>query len=168
LIREIHGILLSRGRGGNKAPGEFRRTQNWLGGTSPGNARFVPPPPHRIEPMMADLERFLHDQPARTPPVIKAALAHVQFETVHPFMDGNGRVGRLLVTLVLCVEGILRHPMLYLSLYLKQHRDRYYELLDRVRTDGEWEEWDTFFANGVAETAEAAVATCRRLLRVTE
>jgi len=168
LIREIHEILLSRGRGHGKAPGEFRRTQNWVGGTRPGNARFVPPPPQRVEDAMADLERFLHDQPARTPPLIKAALSHVQFETIHPFLDGNGRVGRLLVTLVLCAEGILRQPLLYLSLYLKQHRDRYYELLARVRTDGEWEEWVAFFAEGVGETAEAAVTTCRRLLHASE
>src|SRR5437867_1213765 len=132
LIREIHEILLSRGRGGSKAPGEFRRTQNWVGGTRPGNAHFVPPPPHRVETAMAALARFLHDQPVRTPPLIKAALSHVQFETIHPFLDGNGRVGRLLVTLVPCAEKILRQPMFYLSLYLKQNRDRYYELLDRV------------------------------------
>lgn len=168
LIREIHEILLSRGRGAGKAPGEFRRSQNWIGGTRPSNARFVPPPPHRVQEAMAALERFLHDQPARTPPVLKAALSHVQFETIHPFLDGNGRVGRLLVTLLLCAEGVLREPMLYLSLYLKQHRARYYELLDAVRCDGEWEEWVTFFAEGVAEMAEGAVATARRLLELAD
>ncbi|HEX5067170.1 MAG TPA: Fic family protein [Myxococcota bacterium] len=164
LLREIHEILLSRGRGAGKAPGEFRRSQNWLGGTRPGNARFVPPPPHQVLDAMSQLERFLHDQPVRTPPVLKAALAHVQFETIHPFLDGNGRVGRLLVTLLLCAEGVLREPMLYPSLYLKQHRSRYYDLLSAVRTEGDWEAWVTFFAEGIAEMAEGAVATARRLL----
>jgi Fic family protein len=115
---------------------------------------------------MGQLERFLHDRPVRTPPLLKAALAHVQFETIHPFLDGNGRVGRLLVTLLLCAEGVLGEPMLYLSLYLKQHRARYYEMLNRVRRDGDWEAWVAFFAEGVAETAQSAVATARRLLEV--
>lgn len=168
LIREIHEILLSRGRGAGKTPGEFRRSQNWIGGTRPGNASFVPPPPHRVEEAMAQLEGFLHDRPVRTPPVLKAALSHVQFETIHPFLDGNGRVGRLIITLLLCAEGVLREPMLYLSLYLKQHRAQYYELLDRVRREGDWEAWVAFFASGIAETAEGAVATARRLLDVAE
>ena len=133
LIREIHEILLSRGRGAGKAPGEFRRSQNWIGGTRPGAAQFVPPPPHHLAVAMAALESFLHDQPMRTPPVLKAALSHVQFETIHPFLDGNGRVGRLMITLILCADGVLRTPMLYLSLYFKEHRADYYELLDRVR-----------------------------------
>jgi Fic family protein len=166
LVREIHGILLSRGRGAGKAPGEFRRSQNWIGGTRPGNARFVPPPPHRVDSAMSALERFLHDPKARTAPLVKAALTHVQFETIHPFLDGNGRVGRLLITLVLCAEGVLREPMLYLSLYFKQHRPRYYELLDVVRRDGDWEAWIDFFAEGVAAMAESAVATARRLVDV--
>jgi Fic family protein len=169
LFREIHEVLLSRGRGAGKAPGEFRRTQNWLGGTRPGNAKFVPPPPERVQETMGALEAFLHDQgPTRMPPLIKAALAHVQFETIHPFLDGNGRVGRLLVTLLLCAESILVEPLLYLSLYFKQHRNRYYELLDAVRHDGDWEAWLAFFAEGVAETAEGAVATARRLLDIAE
>lgn len=168
LIREIHGILLSRGRGQGKMPGEYRRSQNWIGGSRPGNAHFVPPPSPRVEELMAQLERFLHDSSARTPALIKAALAHVQFETIHPFLDGNGRVGRLLVTLLLCDEGILRQPMLYLSLYLKRHRERYYELLDAVRRQGEWEEWIEFFATGVAETAESAVASARMLQEVAD
>ncbi|MBI5708743.1 MAG: Fic family protein [Candidatus Eisenbacteria bacterium] len=168
LIREIHEILLSRGRGHARAPGEFRRSQNWIGGTRPGDARYVPPPPHRVEEAMGRLERFLHDQPVGTPALLKAAMAHVQFETIHPFLDGNGRVGRLLITLLLCTEGVLREPMLYLSLYLKQHRSRYYELLDGVRRDGEWEEWIAFFADGVAETAQGAVATAHRLLEVAD
>ncbi len=163
LIREMHGILLSRGRGQSKLPGEFRRSQNWIGGTRPGDAHFVPPPPQQVEPCMAALERFLHDEPVRTPTLIKAALAHVQFETIHPFLDGNGRVGRLLIPMLLCIEGVLREPLLYLSLYLKQNRSRYYELLDGVRTAGEWEEWLSFFASGVEETANAAVATAQRM-----
>jgi len=167
-IREIHALLLSRGRGAGKAPGEFRRSQNCIGGTRPGHARFVPPPPHRVEETMGTLEGFLHDQPVRTSPLLKAALSHVQFETIHPFLDGNGRVGRLLVTLLLCAEGILREPMLYLSLYFKRHRARYYELLDGVRRDGEWEAWVAFFAEGVEEIAESAVGTVRRLLEIAD
>jgi Fic family protein len=120
LIREIHGRLMARGRGADKAPGEFRRTQNWIGGTRPGNAIFVPPPPHRVEECMGRLETFLHDP--HVPVLVKAALAHVQFETIHPFLDGNGRTGRLLIALILHHEGVLRQPLLYLSLYLKQHR----------------------------------------------
>jgi len=165
LIREVHEILLSRGRGAGKSPGEFRRSQNWLGGTRPGNARFVPPPPHRVPDAMGALEKFLHD--AKAPPaLLKAALWHVQFETIHPFLDGNGRVGRLMVTLLLCAEEVLREPMLYLSLYLKQHRARYYELLDAVRREGDWEAWVAFFCQGVAMVSESAVAAARRLLDV--
>lgn len=168
LIRETHAILLSRGRGQSKLPGEFRRSQNWIGGTRPGDAHFVPPPPERVEDAMAELERFLHDQPGRTPTLIKAALAHVQFETIHPFLDGNGRVGRLLIPMLLSIEGMLREPLLYLSLYFKQNRTRYYEMLDRVRADGEWEEWVMFFATGVELTANAAVATAHRLLEISQ
>jgi Fic family protein len=166
LIREIHELLLSRGRGQGKSPGEFRRSQNWIGGTRPGTAHFVPPPPQRVQEAMADLERFLHNP--TVPPLIKAALAHVQFETIHPFLDGNGRVGRLLVTLLLCSEGILSQPMLYMSLYLKEHRRRYYELLDAVRSHGQWEEWVEFFTTGVADTAESAVTTARKLQEVAD
>src|SRR6267378_106769 len=163
LIREVHGILLSRGRGQSKSPGEFRRSQNWIGGSRPSEAGFVPPPPEKVQDCMAQLERFLHDQPSPTSTLLKAALAHVQFETIHPFLDGNGRVGRLLIPMILCVDGVLREPLLYLSLYLKQNRSRYYELLDRVRTEGAWEEWVIFFASGVRETADAAVATAQGL-----
>ncbi len=166
LIREVHEILLSRGRGAGKSPGEFRRSQNWIGGTRPGNARFVPPPPHRVHDAMGALEKFLHEPTA--PPLLKAALWHLQFETIHPFLDGNGRVGRLMVTLLLCAEELLREPMLYLSLYLKQHRTRYYELLDSVRKDGDWEAWIAFFCRGVATVSEGAVMTARRLLEVAE
>lgn len=163
LIREIHGVLLSRGRGSGKDPGEFRRTQNWIGGTRPGNAAFVPPPPHLVEDTMGALERFLHDDTLSLSVVVRAGLAHVQFETIHPFLDGNGRVGRLLITLLLCHSGVLKEPLLYLSLYLKQNRSTYYELLDTVRRDGDWEAWLVFFLEGVRQTAEGAVDTARRL-----
>lgn len=163
LIREMHGVLLSRGRGAGKQPGEFRRSQNWIGGTRPGNAAFVPPPPQGVEPCMASLERFLHD-PAAPGALVKAALAHVQFETIHPFLDGNGRVGRLLISIVLHHDGVLRQPLLYLSLYFKQHRAEYYRRLDLVRTTGDWEAWLDFFLEGVAETAGAAVGTAHQLL----
>ncbi len=163
LLREMHGILLSKGRGAEKTPGEFRRSQNWIGGTRPGNAHFVPPPADRVEDEMAALERFLHDQPGRTSPLVKAALAHVQFETIHPFLDGNGRLGRLLITLVLCAEGVLHEPLLYLSLYLKGHRRSYYDHLTAVRKDGDWERWLQFFAEAVEATAAGAVETARTL-----
>ena len=163
LLREIHGVLLRDGRGAERDPGEFRRTQNWLGGTRPGNARFVPPSASEVHECMGALESWLHDRPERTSPLLKAALAHVQFETIHPFLDGNGRVGRLLIALVLHVEGVLHQPLLYLSLYLKRHRDEYYALLDLVRQEGDWEAWLAFFAKGVHETATESVQTVQRL-----
>ena len=163
LLREIHGVLLSRGRGSDKAPGEFRRSQNWLGGSRPGNAVFVPPPHGAVPDCMAALERFLHADDDGLPAVIRAGLAHVQFETIHPFLDGNGRVGRLLVTLLLHHAGVLREPLLYLSLFFKQHRTAYYDLLDDVRRTGDWESWLAFFVEGVRTTAESAVAASRRL-----
>lgn len=163
LIREIHGILLANGRGAEKDPGEFRRSQNWLGGSRPGTAIYVPPPANEVHECMSALERWLHDEPERTSPLLKAALSHVQFETIHPFLDGNGRVGRLLVTLILCVEGVLQQPLLYLSLYLKRRRGEYYELLGLVRREGDWEAWLMFFATGVEEMAEEAVSTVKRL-----
>ena len=166
LLQEMHEILLSRGRGASKQPGEFRRSQNWIGGSRPGNARFVPPPPETVPGCMASLERFLHDEPERIERVVKAALAHVQFETIHPFLDGNGRIGRLLITLLFCLDGVLREPLLYLSLYFKQRRSEYYELLDRVRTEGDWESWVTFFAEGVRVTADAASKTARSLAQI--
>ncbi len=170
LLREMHERLMARGRGSDKMPGEFRRSQNWIGGTRPGNARFVPPPPAELERCMASLEQFIHagrepDAQARKLPVLlKAALAHVQFETIHPFLDGNGRLGRLLIALQLHEGGALRQPLLYLSLYFKQHRTMYYELLDRVRTEGDWEAWVDFFLEGVEQTAHGAVETARRLM----
>ena len=163
LLREIHGVLLRSGRGQERDPGSFRRSQNWIGGSRPGNAHFVPPPHTEIAAAMADLEAFLHDRDGGVPWLVRAALAHVQFETIHPFLDGNGRVGRLLITLLLCDAGVLREPLLYLSLYLKRHRARYYELLDLVRRDGDWEAWLEFFASGVAEAAQGAVDTAGRL-----
>lgn len=164
LLREMHEKLLSRGRGAEKQPGVFRTTQNWIGGTRPGNATFVPPPPDEVEPCMAALEHFLHRQDLPYSSLIRAALAHVQFETIHPFLDGNGRIGRLLIALLLHHDGVLRQPLLYLSLYLKQHRAEYYRLLDSVRQEGDWEAWLAFFLEGVQTTATGAVDTAHRLL----
>jgi Fic family protein len=166
LIREIHGVLLAKGRGADKRPGEFRTSQNWIGGSRPGNARYVPPPPDEVLECMGALEKFLHADPQEFPPLLKAALAHVQFETIHPFLDGNGRIGRLLITFLLCHEGVLRQPLLYLSLYFKQHRGTYYELLQKVRLEGAWEDWLDFFFEGVAVTADQAAETARRMLRL--
>ena len=163
MLAQVHEVLLGQGRGSDKSPGEYRRTQNWIGGTRPGKAEFVPPPAQLVHDCMGDLDRFLNDQPQRTPALVKAGLAHVQFETIHPFLDGNGRVGRLLVTLLLCAEGLLEKPLLYLSLYLKQHRARYFELLTAVRRDGDWEEWLRFFLVGVAQVAKQATDTALRL-----
>ena len=168
LIREIHEVLLSKGRGSDKQPGEFRRSQNWIGGTRPGNAVFVPPPPELVSECMGALELFIHEERAELPVLIRAGLAHVQFETIHPFLDGNGRVGRLLITFLLCAGGLLQEPILYLSLYFKQHRQTYYELLNSVRRGGEWEAWLEFFLTGVRDTAESAAGAARRILGVFE
>lgn len=169
LLTEIHKLLMEGGRGGQRAPGEFRRTQNWIGGTRPGNARYVPPPAHEVLQAMGALEKFLHDDPVRTPILVKAALAHAQFETIHPFLDGNGRIGRLLVTLLLAAEQkVLARPLLYLSLYLKENRDEYYTRLQRVRTHGEWEEWLGFFLAGVVAVADSATETTRRIVQLVE
>jgi Fic family protein len=166
LIHEIHAVLLSKGRGAQKEPGEFRRSQNWIGGSRPGNAIFVPPPPEKVLGCMGKLELFLHDLPDKTPVIVKAALAHVQFESIHPFLDGNGRLGRLLITLIFCSNNILKEPMLYLSLYFKTHRDRYYQLLNNVRLTGDWESWLAFFADAVIETATQAVNTAQQLMKL--
>ncbi len=163
LICEIHEKLLSRGRGSEKKPGEFRTSQNWIGGTRPGTARFVPPPPEKLAECLTDFEKFLNDDPARTPTLIKAALAHVQFESIHPFLDGNGRLGRLLITLLLCHEKVLREPLLYLSLHFKQNRQAYYDLLQIIRIEGDWESWVRFFMEAVQDTARQAVASARTL-----
>ncbi|MEK7408058.1 MAG: Fic family protein [Acidobacteriota bacterium] len=168
LIREIHETLLAKGRGSEKEPGEFRRSQNWIGGSRPGNAVFVPPPPERVMECMGALELFLHEERPELPTLVKAALAHVQFETIHPFLDGNGRLGRLLITFLLCATGSLREPILYLSLYFKSNRQRYYDLLQRVRETGDWETWLEFFLSGVRETADQAAETARRILALFE
>lgn len=168
LIREIHEILVSGSRGADKTPGEFRRSQNWVGGSNPGNAAYVPPSVNDLMPALDNFEKFIHDHTTRTPLLIKAALAHAQFETIHPFLDGNGRVGRLLITFLLCAEGALREPLLYLSLYLKQNRTAYYDSLQKVRVDGDWEQWVEFFLRGVASVSESSVATMRALLALVE
>jgi Fic family protein len=168
LIREVHRVLMKGGRGAAQAPGEFRRTQNWIGGTRPGNARYVPPPPHEMLAALGDLEGFLHDEQRFTPPVIKAGLAHAQFETIHPFLDGNGRVGRLLVSLMLVSDGVLSQPFLYLSLYLREHRADYYDALQRVRTDGDWEGWLRFYLIGVEAVANQAADTVSALAALFE
>jgi Fic family protein len=167
LICEMHQKLLASGRGSTKQPGEFRQSQNWIGGSRPGNATFVPPPPHKVMECLGALEHFLHDRETY-PVLLRAALIHVQFETIHPFLDGNGRLGRLLVTLMLCEEKALQAPILYLSLYLKQNRSRYYDLLQKVRLEGAWEEWVAFFLQGVYEVAEQGVSTGNRLLALFE
>lgn len=164
LIREMHARLLKSGRGGAKNPGEFRRSQNWIGGSRPGNALFVPPPVEELDACLDQFERFIHEDASRLPPLIKAGLLHVQFETIHPFLDGNGRIGRLLVTLYLCIEGVLRKPLLYLSLYLKSHRADYYRLLQEVREHGAWEAWLEFFLVGIAETANQAFDAATRIV----
>jgi Fic family protein len=168
LIREIHGILLRDERGGDRTPGEFRRSQNWIGGTRPGNAAFVPPPPERLIECLDSFEKFLHDEEQKLPLLVQLGLIHVQFETIHPFLDGNGRLGRLLITLLLCARGALREPLLYLSLYFKTHRSVYYDLLQRVRTQGVWEEWLMFFLEGAEATAKQAADTAVELIRLFE
>jgi len=164
LIREMHAILLRGGRGSNKTPGEFRRSQNWIGGTRPGNASFVPPPPNRLMECLDPFEKFLHDESESLPLLVKLGLIHVQFESIHPFLDGNGRLGRLLITLLLCEKKALREPLLYLSLFFKTHRDHYYELLQRVRTEGAWEDWLAFFLEGIESTAGEVSEAVRRSL----
>ena len=163
LIRGIHEKLLSKGRGSKRQPGEFRRSQNWIGGSRPGNAVFVPPPPGQVPDLMSDLEKFIHADTPEIPALIEAGLVHVQFETIHPFLDGNGRLGRLLIAFLLCTQGILKEPILYLSLYLKTHRQTYYDLLQWVRDRGDWEAWLEFFLEGIAETSRQAADTAREL-----
>lgn len=164
LIKEVHERLLSTGRGSQKLPGEFRKSQNWIGGTRPGTARFVPPPSNFVLDCMSDLEKFIHSNNSRVPPLIRAGMVHVQFEAIHPFLDGNGRVGRLLIMLMLWNDRILTQPLLYLSLYFKLHREVYYELLNDVRKRGDWEAWLAFFLEGVETTALNAVKTAQNLI----
>jgi Fic family protein len=164
LLRGMHEVLMSHTGGRGKTPGHVRRSQVWIGGTRPSNAAFVPPPANALADCLRAYERFLNDEPEPTPPLLKAALAHVQFETIHPFLDGNGRLGRLLIVLQLVADRVLREPMLYPSLYFKTHRALYYELLNGVRLQGDWERWLDFFADGVDVSATQAVATANTLL----
>ncbi len=166
LFWEIHRILLSSGHGSKMLPGQYRGSQNWIGGSQPGNAHFVPPPHTEVPNCMAALERFLNEEKKSLPSLIRAGMAHVQFETIHPFLDGNGRAGRILIPLLLCSEGVLREPLLYLSLYFKQHRETYYELLNRTRHDGDWENWLLFFLEGVAAIANNAFEVASQLNRL--
>lgn len=168
LLRETHRVLLSSGRGSTKEPGEFRRSQNWIGGTRPGNALFVPPPPERVLELMSGLEAFLHEKESGLPTIVKAGLAHLQFETIHPFLDGNGRLGRLFITLYLCADGVLEEPLLYLSLYLKTHRRTYYALLQDAREHGRFETWLEFFLAGVRDVARQAHEAARRIAAMFE
>lgn len=163
LLLELHGVLMTHGRGTHRAPGEFRRVQNWIGGASAKQAQFIPPPPNQVADCWAALEQFINDQPQPTSPLIKAALMHVQFETIHPFLDGNGRLGRMLIPLILVKEGVLKEPLLYLSLYFKTHRDAYYQHLQNVREKGDWEAWLMFFAHAVIQVSEQAVQTAQIL-----
>ena len=163
LLKDMHAILLRGGRGKNKQPGEFRKSQNWIGGSRPGNAAFVPPPPNKLMDCLGPFETFLHTGSDEIPTLVKAGLSHVQFETIHPFLDGNGRLGRLLITLLLCHDQILKQPLLYLSLYFKQRRTDYYNLLQQVRQNGDWETWLMFFLQGVTDTATQAIATANRI-----
>jgi Fic family protein len=166
LIRDVHKVLIGEGNGGSLSPGEFRKTQVWIGGTRPGNAVFVPPPAHELADALKALERFIHDEPEPTPPLARVALTHVQFETIHPFLDGNGRVGRLLIALQLADAGLLREPLLYVSLHFKEHRQTYYELLNRVRRTGDWEAWMEFFAEAVERSAVQSAGAARRMLDI--
>jgi len=163
LLKELHSVLLKGSRGGDKAPGELRTSQNWIGGSKPGDAHYVPPPSHQVLELLTNFEKFLHDEPEKTPSLIKAALAHAQFETIHPFLDGNGRIGRLLIPLILLSEGVLSSPTLYVSLHFKEQRGEYYNRLQRIRTHGEWEHWISFFLEGIVHVAESACATITKL-----
>jgi Fic family protein len=163
LLNETHRRLMKGVRGAEKQPGELRRSQNWIGGTRPGNAVYVPPPPQAVPRLLGDLEKYLHRSSSALPALVRAGLAHVQFESIHPYLDGNGRLGRLLVTLLLQEWKLLSQPLLYLSLFFKRRREDYYRLLGRVRTDGDWESWTAFFLEGVATIGEEAVQSARAL-----
>jgi cell filamentation protein, protein adenylyltransferase len=153
LIRNIHRKLTEGGRGSKQTPGKFRCSQNWLGGSRPGNAIFVPPPPNELLPALDNFEKYLHNEYEAAPTLVKAGLAHAQFETIHPFLDGNGRVGRMLISLILVVEGVLAQPFFYISLYFKRNRAEYYDALQRVRDKGDWEGWLRFFFIAVESVA---------------
>ena len=167
LIREIHAMLLQGVRGEHKMPGEFRKSQNWIGGTTLRSASFIPPPPHELIPLLDNLEKFLHDK-SPTPILVKTGLIHCQFEAIHPFLDGNGRIGRLLITFYLCQQGVLRKPLLYLSEFFKKYRQEYYDRLNAAHGRDEIEGWLKFFLSGVAFTAERAVSTARKILELRE
>jgi Fic family protein len=156
LMRQAHRLLMDGARGSGRQPGELRQSQNWIGGTRPGNAVFVPPPPTQVPALLADLERFIHDTRPTLPPLVRIGLVHVQFETIHPFLDGNGRIGRLLIAALMEQWGLLSEPLVYVSAYLKQHQTEYYRRLSAVRTDGDWEGWVAFFLEGVARAADTA------------
>ena len=164
LIREIHAKLMHNARGGNKQPGEFRKSQNWIGGNSPSKAVYVPPPPERLMECLDPFEKFLHDESVQLPALVKIALVHVQFESIHPFLDGNGRLGRLLITFMLCTEGVIREPLLYLSLYFKTYRRSYYDHLQAVRATGDWEGWIRFFLEGVIDIANQAIEAAQKIM----
>ncbi|MBI5907655.1 MAG: Fic family protein [Burkholderiales bacterium] len=170
LLREIHGELMHGVRGGEKSPGEFRQSQNWIGGkgSTLATAAFVPPPPHALMQTLGALETFMHDGKSSVPLLIRCGLAHAQFETIHPFLDGNGRVGRLLITLMLCEEQALSRPLLYLSVFLKAHRAEYYDRLTAIRTQGHWEPWLKFFLRGMSQTARAATRTAHDIVALRE
>jgi Fic family protein len=163
LLNEAHVRLMQGARGTDTLPGEIRRSQNWIGGTRPGNATFVPPPPHRLDGLLSDFEKYLHADGDELPPLVRAGLLHVQFETIHPYLDGNGRIGRLLIMLLLEDWGLLSAPLLYLSLFFKRHRGEYYRRLAAVRTEGDWEGWTSFFLEAVVTIAGEAVLTARDL-----
>jgi len=167
LLCDAHRVLLAGARGAGKQPGKLRRSQNWIGGTRPGNAVFVPPPPEQVADLLGDLERFIHEAKTKLPPLVRVALVHAQFETIHPFLDGNGRIGRLLIAALMEQWGLLSEPLMYLSGYLKQHQREYYRLLSAVRTDGDWEAWVTFFLEAVeaaATEAERAIVAIASLV----
>lgn len=168
LLKEVHEILLQGSRGAQKQPGEFRRSQNWIGGTRPGNALFVPPPPEVLMDCLSDFEKFLHEDTTKLPLLVRMGLIHVQFETIHPFLDGNGRLGRLLISLLLCHHGILSEPILYLSLYLKENRTLYYDLLQEVRMQGKWETWLEFFLEGIVQTTKQTLKTTQKMNQLFE
>lgn len=167
LLNETHKRLMKGVRGDDKRPGEVRRSQNWVGGTRPGNAAFVPPPPHEVPRLLSELEQYIHGNDA-LPPLVRAGLVHVQFESIHPYLDGNGRIGRLLISLLLDHWRLLSKPLLFLSLHFKRRRAEYYDRLARVRTDGDWEGWTTFFLEGVATIADEAVEDARSLYALVE
>lgn len=166
LLSEVHAVLMTSGRGVQRSPGEFRRNQVWIGGHRADEATFVPPPANQLADCWTALENFINDVPEPTAAVIKAALAHVQFETIHPFLDGNGRLGRMLIPLILVEAGVLKEPLLYLSVFFKQHRDTYYRLLQQVRISGDWEAWLLFFSDAIAATAGQAVGTAQALMQL--